>query len=113
MQKGEDWARTAHIGINVAILGLFTWQLQSGFEILDKVGPSAPISFVLRYKTRIRTSPHELVASVSDIRHACAGVEQGSLGACCEGRRGRRQVSAAVHGLILQKCVYKLWKDHV
>ena len=66
MQKGEDWARTAHIGINVAILGLFTWQLQSGFEILDKVGTSAPIFFVLRYKSRITTCPQELVASVSD-----------------------------------------------
>jgi len=61
MQKGEDWARTAHIGINVAILGLFTWQLQSGFEILDKVGPSAPVN-----KSRITTSPYEPVASVSD-----------------------------------------------
>lgn len=37
MQKGEDWARTLHIGINVVILGLFTWQLPTGFDILTKV----------------------------------------------------------------------------
>jgi hypothetical protein len=33
MQKGEDWARTAHIGINVAILGLFTWQVHVALEL--------------------------------------------------------------------------------
>jgi len=42
MQKGEDWARTAHIGINVAILGLFTWQLPTGFDILTKVWTKVP-----------------------------------------------------------------------
>jgi len=42
MQKGEDWARTAHIGINVAILGLFSWQLPTGFDILSKVWAKVP-----------------------------------------------------------------------
>jgi len=42
MQKGEDWARTAHIGINVAILGLFSWQLPTGFDILTKVWAKVP-----------------------------------------------------------------------
>ena len=42
MQKGEEWARTAHIGINVAILGLFTWQLPTGFDILTKVWAKVP-----------------------------------------------------------------------
>jgi len=42
MQKGEDWARTLHIGINVVILGLFTWQLPTGFDILTKVWAKVP-----------------------------------------------------------------------
>jgi hypothetical protein len=111
MQKGEDWARTAHIGINVAILGLFTWQLQSGFEILDKVTPPFPSCYVINHASQPPLMNSSRVFLI--IRYACAGVEQGSLGACCQGRRGRRQVSVAVHGLILQKCVYKLWKHHV
>ena len=31
-----------HIGINVAILGLFTWQLPTGFDILAKVWAKVP-----------------------------------------------------------------------
>lgn len=37
MQKGSDTARSIHIGANVAGLGLFVWQLQSGIPILLKV----------------------------------------------------------------------------
>jgi len=37
MQKGEDWARNAHIAFNVAAIGLFTWQIPTGLEITQKV----------------------------------------------------------------------------
>jgi Protein of unknown function (DUF4079) len=37
MQKGQDWARYSHIGINVVIVGLFGWQAISGLEILQRI----------------------------------------------------------------------------
>jgi MFS family permease len=37
MQKGQDWARYGHIGINVTIMGLFGWQALSGLEILQRI----------------------------------------------------------------------------
>merc|ERR1712151_1047236 len=37
MQKGENWARNAHIAFNILAIGLFTWQLPTGWEILLKV----------------------------------------------------------------------------
>ena len=37
MQKGNDSARTVHIGANVAGIGLFVWQVTSGVPILFKV----------------------------------------------------------------------------
>lgn len=37
MQKGQDWARYGHIGINVTIVGLFGWQALSGLEILQRI----------------------------------------------------------------------------
>lgn len=37
MQKGNDTARTVHIGANLAGIGLFAWQVQSGIPILLKV----------------------------------------------------------------------------
>jgi len=37
MGKGKDWARTAHISFNVLAIGLFTWQLPTGWEIAQKV----------------------------------------------------------------------------
>lgn len=37
MQKGNDAARTVHIGANVAGIGLFVWQVTSGVPILFKV----------------------------------------------------------------------------
>jgi hypothetical protein len=37
MQKGLDWARYSHIGINLVIVGLFSWQAFSGVEILLRI----------------------------------------------------------------------------
>jgi len=37
MQKGNDTARSLHIGANVAGIGLFAWQVVSGWPILLKV----------------------------------------------------------------------------
>ncbi len=37
MQKGSDWARYTHIGLNVTLLGLFGWQALSGLEILQRI----------------------------------------------------------------------------
>jgi len=37
MSKGKDWARTAHIAMNVLAIGLFTWQLPTGWQITMKV----------------------------------------------------------------------------
>uniref|UniRef100_A0A0G4IF34 DUF4079 domain-containing protein n=1 Tax=Chromera velia CCMP2878 TaxID=1169474 RepID=A0A0G4IF34_9ALVE len=37
MQKGKDWARTAHIALNFGATALFAWQLVSGWEIFSKV----------------------------------------------------------------------------
>mmetsp|Transcript_443 Transcript_443/g.871 ORF Transcript_443/g.871 Transcript_443/m.871 type:complete len:294 (+) Transcript_443:71-952(+) len=37
MQKGNDTARTVHIGANLAGIGLFVWQVTSGIPILFKV----------------------------------------------------------------------------
>lgn len=37
MQKGLDWARYGHIGINLVIVGLFGWQAISGVEILLRI----------------------------------------------------------------------------
>eukprot|EP00419_Tripos_fusus_P069996 CAMPEP_0172891104 /NCGR_PEP_ID=MMETSP1075-20121228/143010_1 /TAXON_ID=2916 /ORGANISM="Ceratium fusus, Strain PA161109" /LENGTH=259 /DNA_ID=CAMNT_0013745507 /DNA_START=1 /DNA_END=777 /DNA_ORIENTATION=+ len=34
MEKGNEAARNAHIALNVLILGLFAWQLPTGWEIL-------------------------------------------------------------------------------
>jgi hypothetical protein len=43
MEKGNETARTAHIGLNVICFGLFCWQLPTGFEIFLKVlGLSIP-----------------------------------------------------------------------
>mmetsp|Transcript_43170 Transcript_43170/g.105606 ORF Transcript_43170/g.105606 Transcript_43170/m.105606 type:complete len:271 (-) Transcript_43170:197-1009(-) len=42
MQKGDNNARNAHIAINTAMLGLFAWQLPTGFDILTKVWTKVP-----------------------------------------------------------------------
>ena len=37
MQKGNDTARSVHIGANISGIGLFAWQVVSGVPILLKV----------------------------------------------------------------------------
>lgn len=37
MQRGNDTARTVHIGANLVGIGMFAWQVQSGIPILLKV----------------------------------------------------------------------------
>ena len=37
MQKGLDWARYSHIGINLVVVSLFGWQAFSGVEILLRI----------------------------------------------------------------------------
>lgn len=37
MQKGQNWARYTHIFLNVAILGLFSWQAVTGVQIVQRI----------------------------------------------------------------------------
>lgn len=37
MQKGQDWARYTHIGLNVGIVGLFGWQAVTGMQIVQRI----------------------------------------------------------------------------
>ncbi|MBD1912919.1 MULTISPECIES: DUF4079 domain-containing protein [unclassified Leptolyngbya] len=37
MQKGNDWARSFHIGLNVALVGLFGWQAVTGMQITQRI----------------------------------------------------------------------------
>ncbi|NEO39201.1 MAG: DUF4079 domain-containing protein [Moorea sp. SIOASIH] len=37
MQKGQTWARYSHIVLNVALLGLFSWQAITGMQIVQKI----------------------------------------------------------------------------
>jgi hypothetical protein len=37
MQKGNEAARVAHIGLNVINVALFAWQVLTGVEIMVKV----------------------------------------------------------------------------
>ena len=37
MQKGQDWARNAHILLNVIIVGLFGWQAITGMGIVKNI----------------------------------------------------------------------------
>lgn len=37
MQKGNDTARSAHIGLNAINFALFAWQVPTGLEIVGKV----------------------------------------------------------------------------
>lgn len=45
MEKGNEAARNAHIALNVIILGLFAWQLPTGWEILMKVWGNAKLAW--------------------------------------------------------------------
>ncbi len=42
MQKGSTWARYTHIGINVVILGLFSWQALTGVQIVQRILAPTP-----------------------------------------------------------------------
>lgn len=37
MQRGNEFARISHIGINTVILGLFGWQAISGMDIVTRI----------------------------------------------------------------------------
>ncbi|MEM9271584.1 MAG: DUF4079 domain-containing protein [Cyanobacteria bacterium P01_F01_bin.143] len=37
MQKGNNFARITHIGINLVLLGLFGWETVTGMEILSSI----------------------------------------------------------------------------
>ena len=43
MQKGNDTARVMHISANALNLGLFAWQLPTGWAIVQKVLQFAPL----------------------------------------------------------------------
>jgi hypothetical protein len=37
MQKGNIAARNAHVALNIVVLGLFSWQLLTGLQIVQKI----------------------------------------------------------------------------
>jgi Protein of unknown function (DUF4079) len=37
MQKSNDWARYAHISINLVLMGLFAWQAVTGVQIVQRI----------------------------------------------------------------------------
>ncbi|MBI4782123.1 MAG: DUF4079 domain-containing protein [Oscillatoriophycideae cyanobacterium NC_groundwater_1537_Pr4_S-0.65um_50_18] len=37
MQKGNDWARYTHIGLNTILTGLFFWQAVTGVQIVQRI----------------------------------------------------------------------------
>jgi hypothetical protein len=37
MQQGQMWARYTHIGLNLLLLGLFSWQALTGVQIVQKI----------------------------------------------------------------------------
>ncbi|HEY9641561.1 MAG TPA: DUF4079 domain-containing protein [Coleofasciculaceae cyanobacterium] len=37
MQKGHDWARYAHISLNLVLVGLFAWQAVTGVQIVQRI----------------------------------------------------------------------------
>lgn len=37
MQKGSNWARYTHIGLNLVLMGLFTWQAVTGVGIVKNI----------------------------------------------------------------------------
>lgn len=42
MQKGSNWARYTHIGLNVIIMGLFSWQALTGVQIVQRILAPTP-----------------------------------------------------------------------
>ncbi len=37
MQKGNDFARFSHVGLNMAMLSIFAWQAVTGVQIVQKI----------------------------------------------------------------------------
>jgi MFS family permease len=37
MQKGHNWARYSHIGLNMVLTGLFLWQAGTGIQIVQRI----------------------------------------------------------------------------
>lgn len=37
MQKGNSFARTTHVSLNIVLLGLFGWQAVTGMQIVQKI----------------------------------------------------------------------------
>ena len=37
MQKGNDFARVSHVGLNLTMLGIFGWQAVTGMQIVQKI----------------------------------------------------------------------------
>jgi hypothetical protein len=37
MQKGHDWARYTHIGLNLVLVALFGWQAVTGMQIVQRI----------------------------------------------------------------------------
>lgn len=42
MRKGSNWARYTHIGLNMVILGLFSWQALTGVQIVQRILTPSP-----------------------------------------------------------------------
>ncbi len=42
MQKGSNWARYTHIGLNVIIMSLFSWQALTGVQIVQRILAPTP-----------------------------------------------------------------------
>ncbi len=37
MQQGKEWARVTHISLNTLLVGIFVWQLATGFDIVQRI----------------------------------------------------------------------------
>ena len=37
MQKGHDWARYTHIGLNIGLVAMFGWQAITGMQIVQRI----------------------------------------------------------------------------
>jgi hypothetical protein len=37
LQRGKEWARVTHITVNTLLIGVFTWQALTGFEIVQRI----------------------------------------------------------------------------
>jgi len=37
MQQGREWARVTHVSLNTLLVGIFVWQLATGFDIVQRI----------------------------------------------------------------------------